>query len=147
MLVLRMLAAANRIKKMHRRLHPADRRKVGALKMPLPENRRPHESLPIVRKIARLGTAAGLKSMIDRKLVEHVKRLPPGITRSTMLRSIGAAKTVNQLRGIVNHPIQCIGRKVRRNVLFANKIAGRNRRRSPGTGGTYRRTEQSKVGC
>lgn len=146
MLILRMLAVANKLKKSRRRKAHAERKAVvGGSKIPL--QRRPHDSLPLLRKIARLGTAAGLKSMLDRKLIEHAKKLPPGIARTTIIRSMGAAKTVNQLRGIVNHPVHCIPRKLRRNALFANKIAGTNKRKSPGSGGGYNRNKQSHLGC
>lgn len=41
----------------------------------------------------------------------------------------------------------CGRRQIRREVLFANKISGRNLRRSPGRGGAYRRTEGSNITC
>lgn len=42
--------------------------------------------------------------------------------------------------------LTCARRSVRRSVLFARDIAGR-RARSPGRGGTYRRTERSNYTC
>lgn len=41
----------------------------------------------------------------------------------------------------------CAQRSQRRQVLFSLKIAGKNRRRSPGKGGHYRRTDQSDMVC
>lgn len=41
----------------------------------------------------------------------------------------------------------CGRRQIRKEVLFANRIAGRNQRNSPGRGGTYKRTEESKTSC
>lgn len=41
----------------------------------------------------------------------------------------------------------CEARKDRRKVLFAYSIAGKNLRKSPGQGGTYKRTELSKYSC
>jgi len=41
----------------------------------------------------------------------------------------------------------CAKRKARRKVLFQIQIAGHNRRRSPGQGGTYHRTAESERPC
>lgn len=41
----------------------------------------------------------------------------------------------------------CKRREERREVLFAVGTAGRGRRRSPGQGGSYRRTEDSNYSC
>lgn len=42
---------------------------------------------------------------------------------------------------------RCSHRKARRSNLFRIGIAGLNKRNSPGSGGTYHRTEDSKKGC
>jgi len=44
-------------------------------------------------------------------------------------------------------PSLCEQRHNRRKVLFQMRIAGTGKRKSPGQGGTYKRTELSKVGC
>jgi len=41
----------------------------------------------------------------------------------------------------------CLRRKARRQVLFALGVSGRNKRRSPGRGGSYRRTQSSSWRC
>lgn len=41
----------------------------------------------------------------------------------------------------------CHKRKSRRQALFSLKIAGKGKRRSPGSGGTYNRTENSNYSC
>lgn len=41
----------------------------------------------------------------------------------------------------------CVRRKIRRQVLFSRKVAGFNRRRSPGRGGGYRRSQSSSWSC
>lgn len=46
---------------------------------------------------------------------------------------------------VLSEPSVCRKRAVRQQVLFAKDVAGR--RRSPGRGGTYRRTERSNETC
>lgn len=41
----------------------------------------------------------------------------------------------------------CGRRSDRRRILFQNKIAGNNLRKSPGNGGTYNRTPESQTSC
>lgn len=41
----------------------------------------------------------------------------------------------------------CQARGLRRRILFGSRVAGRNIRRSPGRGGTYRRTADSSTTC
>lgn len=41
----------------------------------------------------------------------------------------------------------CAKRKSRRKILFQMKIAGTNKRNSPGQGGTYKRTPESALPC
>jgi len=41
----------------------------------------------------------------------------------------------------------CAKRKARRGVLFSQNIAGRNKTLSPGKGGSYRRTAESRLPC
>lgn len=41
----------------------------------------------------------------------------------------------------------CIQRKQRKEVLFAKGVAGKNKRRSPGRGGGYRRSAKSNYRC
>lgn len=41
----------------------------------------------------------------------------------------------------------CKVRKSRRQILFSQGVAGFNKRRSPGRGGTYIRTDDSRKGC
>lgn len=41
----------------------------------------------------------------------------------------------------------CLKRKQRRQVLFARRVAGWRRKRSPGRGGSYRRTPNSAYRC
>lgn len=41
----------------------------------------------------------------------------------------------------------CQRRKSRKQALFSLKIAGKGKRRSPGNGGTYKRTETSNLSC
>lgn len=45
------------------------------------------------------------------------------------------------------HPAVCKRRKDRRVALFRSQVAGRNRKRSPGQGGTYRRDLNSEREC
>jgi len=44
-------------------------------------------------------------------------------------------------------PSLCHRRHMRKSVLFAMKVAGKGLRRSPGQGGSYRRTSESLVRC
>lgn len=41
----------------------------------------------------------------------------------------------------------CVRRKIRREVLFGLGISGHNKRKSPGRGGSYRRTQSSSYRC
>lgn len=41
----------------------------------------------------------------------------------------------------------CRARRLRKAILFALKVAGKNRRRSPGRGGGYKRSEYSNIKC
>jgi len=50
----------------------------------------------------------------------------------------------NRLRPGHEH---CHKRKARRQILFSMNIAGKNKTLSPGKGGTYHRTEESRLPC
>lgn len=52
-----------------------------------------------------------------------------------------------QVRDISTTHSICHQRSDRRSVLFMKKIAGIGRKRSPGSGGTYKRTEDSQASC
>lgn len=73
-----------------------------------------------------------------RSSVAHMKRefrlpgIKPGILTD---RDIPGTKSV------------CQRRSERRSQLFRMGIAGKNKRRSPGTNGTYRRNEESQLTC
>ncbi|AXH78103.1 MAG: hypothetical protein [Microviridae sp.] len=53
----------------------------------------------------------------------------------------------DQVRDISTPHSICQRRSVRRSVLFMNQIAGKGRRKSPGQGGHYRKTDQSEMSC
>lgn len=52
----------------------------------------------------------------------------------------------NLVKMLATHS-HCRSRLMRRGVLFANRIAGKNMRRSPGRGGGYKRNQLSEFGC
>ncbi|WNK13860.1 MAG: hypothetical protein [Microvirus sp.] len=55
----------------------------------------------------------------------------------------GRTALFSQLKENPASPSICHSRKIRREILFRTGIAGRNRHRSPGRNGTYRRTADS----
>lgn len=71
-------------------------------------------------------------------------------SRITAMQRYGV--TVKDLKDQINqfnpkHHIHCLKRKLRKTVLFSLGIAGKNLSKSPGSGGTYRRTEESNMRC
>lgn len=79
----------------------------------------------------------GIRSQRDRILrnLEQPRRVGSRIVIPQIPRQIPGTKSV------------CQRRFERRTVLFARNIAGKGLRRSPGQGGTYRRTITSQQGC
>lgn len=57
-------------------------------------------------------------------------------------------KTIkHKLTTTPSHHSTCETRQKRRQTLFSLKIAGKGKKRSPGTGGTYRKTPDSNTTC
>lgn len=69
--------------------------------------------------------------------------LSGGITDGARVGELVKAGSIKDIR----RAFLCGKRQIRKEVLFANRIAGRNQRNSPGRGGTYKRTEESKTSC
>lgn len=63
--------------------------------------------------------------------------------RLQRLPDLGVFKVI---KALTTHS-HCGSRLMRRGVLFANRIAGKNMRRSPGRGGGYKRNQMSEFGC
>ena len=78
----------------------------------------------------------GLRSQRERKKERD------GFRKDLVFIGDKAPKTDPLYRGRI-----CRRRKQRRARLFQIGIAGRNKRLSPGVGGTYRRTPESEVKC
>lgn len=78
----------------------------------------------------------GLRS--QRQLTEIGGQTDPG----RILREIK-----DSLQSIPGVRSVCQARSLRRRILFGSRVAGLNIRRSPGRGGTYRRTVDSNTSC
>lgn len=74
------------------------------------------------------------------KLGEKVAEKVPGAR--FLDRVLDASDGVAEARHSV-----CLRRARRREMLFKMRVAGKNLRKSPGKGGTYRRTEESEYTC
>lgn len=76
-------------------------------------------------------------------------------SQHTLLGNGGQTDPGNILRGIREGVLNkipavrsvCQARHERRRVLFASRVAGPRLRRSPGSGGTYKRTVDSETSC
>lgn len=75
----------------------------------------------------------GLRSQRERQLLEQ--RPPEQFYYPKLLSSIPGPKSM------------CERRHIRKGVLFSLRIAGKGLRRSPGKGGSYRRTVESSLSC
>lgn len=75
-------------------------------------------------------------------------RIPTPLLKARRRLASQSWRALNALRfALPRRERICINRRVRRNVLFATKVAGRGRRFSPGAGGRYYRSEFSSWGC
>lgn len=89
------------------------------------------------------------RSLIPTSLIKQMAQHGPFKT----LKQIKESISIKKLAGVDSIPvtpadhIHCIKRQVRRSILFSNRIAGHNKHKSPGRGGTYKRTAESKLGC
>lgn len=70
-----------------------------------------------------------------------------GVTRTDRARVVPGRLEVNAKTSLTSKVLHCLGRKIRKEVLFANLIAGKDKRRSPGKGGGYQRTTWSRIKC
>ncbi|UOF77151.1 hypothetical protein [Microviridae sp.] len=71
-----------------------------------------------------------------------LRELTPPYT--TLFRSKYIFEDVKQVPAVNS---VCQARSLRRRVLFGFQVAGRNKRLSPGRGGTYNRTVDSETSC
>ncbi len=89
--------------------------------------------LKIKGKIKQKLPFLGLRSL---RVFKKGSYVPSGVHK--LKKSAKAIESVRKL---------CRNRKDRRKTLFIRGIAGKNKRRSPGAGGTYKRTPLSEVSC
>lgn len=106
------------------------------------------DPLPLARD--RSSLADVVTSWIAPRHARNVRRFFPSGTPRGPLNKRSTARLVNPWGLVIPLPGKvafCIRRKLRRQALFAFKVAGRNRRRSPGRGGSYRRNQSSSWRC
>lgn len=72
---------------------------------------------------------------------------PTGFGNLLPRLSIDLGSAFDRVTGIPAKRSLCKIRHLRRIMLFKMGIAGKGKRKSPGTGGTYRRTEESTQHC
>lgn len=89
----------------------------------------------------------------------QIKRRPYLLLRTPQNRDqfIQRPRTLSEVRFMMGaeslggklpiHRSICERRSVKRHVLFSTGIAGKNRRNSPGAGGSYNRTNESLMTC
>lgn len=85
------------------------------------------------------------RNLARRKVLEpsYNRRADSLNRRLQRLPDLGVFKVI---KALATHS-HCRSRLTRRGVLFANRIAGKNMRRSPGRGGGYKRNQLSEFGC
>lgn len=86
---------------------------------------------------------------VPRRLRRVLRAYPSGTPRGPV-KNRSTARLVSPWGLLIRAPERvafCIRRKMRRRVMFAFRFAGLNRRRSPGRGGSYRRTQSSSWRC
>lgn len=66
--------------------------------------------------------------------------------KHSLLKTYRDAKAIVRDLNPANH-LHCLKRHMRRTALFAIGIAGHNKHKSPGRGGSYTRTKESERGC
>ncbi len=123
--------------------------------------RLPRNTVPLLALKERLGQDPGSRGR-RRKAVQTAvilalnmqrERLPIQGIRSQVKTGIIIRKRREELpygsplREIAGTKSICTQRGQRRRRLFSMAIAGKNRRRSPGRGGHYKRTEDSQLHC
>lgn len=130
-------------------LKSSDRRSLTRLR-----NMVPAKFLPVVPK--RITQGLPVREALRRRTQYLLLNKPNtwtrerGYTRVRLdnpLRDLQKAPLFNLFQNPVKAHAHCVKRKIRRSVLYALGIAGTGKRRSPGQGGTYKRTEESSLSC
>lgn len=134
------------------------RRKRASEKLTTSQLRRRLRPLPVLGRpmvTSRVTSWKDPKTGVIKKRIIPVFKVHRGIQSSPLktLKELRDSISIKKLVGVdsirttpADH-IHCIKRQIRRSILFSNKIAGKHQKRSPGRGGTYNRTEESKLGC
>lgn len=123
----------------------------------LPRSQR--RRLIVVRRRIKSGTPVRNIPPFHRRIRSEIQKprlVAPWLVRKPRVKKVEAYQYEEAVRpqkdftrdilGMDTHPQRCIKRRTRKEVLFAVGVAGRAGR-SPGKGGTYRRDEESRLGC